>query len=114
MYTFVTKSINRNDEDIDRFYETEFGEIFIGTIVNNYVHPTKTRFGKEEQTYDLIGRLHMDYLQLYRKYTYHEMHSYSLDAIGEYEIGEKKTAYEGSIDYMYKNDFEKYFSIWIS
>ena len=28
------------------------------------------RFGKEEETYDLIGRLHMDYLQLYRKYTY--------------------------------------------
>ena len=65
------------------------------------------RFGKEEETYDLIGRLHMDYLQLYSKYTYYEMHSYSLDAIGEYEIGEKKTPYEGSIDYMYKNDFEK-------
>ena len=30
------------------------------------------------------------------------------DAIGEYEIGEKKTPYEGSIDYMYKNDFEKF------
>jgi len=69
---------------------------------------TFERFGKEEETYDLVGRLHMDYLQLYRKYTYHEMHSYSLDAIGEYEIGEKKTAYEGSIDYMYNNDFEKF------
>ena len=26
-------------------------------------------------------------------YNYHEMHSYSLDAIGEYELGERKTEY---------------------
>ena len=37
------------------------------------------RFGAENQTYDLIGRVHMDYMQLYRKYTYEERHSYSLD-----------------------------------
>ena len=30
------------------------------------------RFGAENQTYDLIGRVHMDYMQLYRKYTYEE------------------------------------------
>ena len=27
------------------------------------------RYGAENQTYDLIGRVHMDYMQLYRKYT---------------------------------------------
>ena len=48
------------------------------------------RFGKEQVTFDLIGRVHMDYMQLYRKYTYHEMHSYSLDAISEYELGDHK------------------------
>jgi DNA polymerase elongation subunit (family B) len=31
---------------------------------------TYERFGKEEQTFDLIGRIHMDYLQLYKKYNY--------------------------------------------
>ena len=31
---------------------------------------TYERFGKEEQTYDLVGRIHMDYLQLYKKYNY--------------------------------------------
>jgi DNA polymerase elongation subunit (family B) len=66
------------------------------------------RFGKEEQTYDLIGRIHMDYLQLYKKYNYESRHSYSLDAIGEYELGERKTQYEGSLDQLYNKDFKKF------
>jgi DNA polymerase elongation subunit (family B) len=52
---------------------------------------TFERFGAEQLTFDLIGRVHMDYMQLYRKYTYEERHSYSLDAIGEYELEERKT-----------------------
>ncbi len=56
------------------------------------------RFGAENETYDLIGRVHMDYMQLYRKYTYEERHSYSLDAICEYELGERKTQFEGTLD----------------
>ncbi len=63
------------------------------------------RYGKVQETYDTVGRLHLDYMQLYMKYTYHEMHSYSLDAIGEYELGERKIAYEGTLDQLYNNDF---------
>jgi len=66
------------------------------------------KFGKETQTYDLIGRIHLDYLELYRKYTYHEMHSYSLDAICEYELGDQKVEYEGTLDQLYHNDFFKF------
>ena len=66
---------------------------------------TFERFGAENITYDLFGRIHLDYMQLYRKYTYHEMHSYSLDAIGEYELDERKVAYEGTLDELYKQDF---------
>ena len=65
-------------------------------------------YGKEQETYDLTGRVHLDYLQLYRKYTYHEMHSYSLDAISEYELGDKKIDYEGTLDQLYNNDFKKF------
>ena len=69
---------------------------------------TYERFGKEEQTYDLVGRIHMDYLQLYKKYNYESRHSYSLDAIGEMEVGERKTPYEGSLDQLYNKDFKKF------
>jgi DNA polymerase elongation subunit (family B) len=66
------------------------------------------RFGAEQQTYDLIGRVHMDYMQLYRKYTYEERHSYSLDAIGEYELDERKTAFEGTLDQLYNQNFKTF------
>jgi DNA polymerase elongation subunit (family B) len=66
------------------------------------------RFGAENQTYDLIGRVHMDYMQLYRKYTYEERHSYSLDAIAEYELGETKTVFEGTLDQLYNQNFKKF------
>ena len=69
---------------------------------------TFERFGAENLTFDLIGRVHLDYMQLYRKYTYEERHSYSLDAIGEHELDERKVAYEGTLDQLYNKDFEKF------
>jgi len=69
---------------------------------------TFERFGAEQETYDLIGRVHMDYMQLYRKYNYEERHSYSLDAIGEYEDLGSKVAYEGTLEQLYNNDWRKF------
>jgi len=66
------------------------------------------KFGKTSQTYDLVGRIHVDSLELYRKYNYEERHTYRLDAIGELEVGEKKTVYEGTLDQLYNNDFRKF------
>jgi DNA polymerase elongation subunit (family B) len=66
------------------------------------------KYGKKAVTYDLIGRVHLDSLELYRKYTYEERHTYRLDAIGEMEIGENKTVYEGTLDQLYNNDFKKF------
>ncbi len=66
------------------------------------------RFGKEEQTFDLVGRVHLDYLQLYKKYNYESRHSYKLDAIGEMEVQENKTVYEGTLDQLYNKDFKKF------
>ena len=66
------------------------------------------KYGKKAETYDLIGRVHLDSLELYRKYTYEERHTYRLDAIGETEIGEQKTVYEGTLDQLYNNDFKTF------
>jgi len=52
--------------------------------------------------------VHMDYMQLYRKYTYEERHSYSLDAIAEYELGETKTVFEGTLDQLYNQNFKRF------
>ena len=66
------------------------------------------RYGKSETTYDLVGRIHLDYLQLYKKYNYESRHSYKLDSIGEMEVGENKTQYEGTLDQLYNKDFKKF------
>ena len=66
------------------------------------------KYGKISETYDFVGRVHLDYLELYRKYTYHELHTYRLDYVGEIELGENKVQYEGTLDQLYNNDFEKF------
>ena len=59
-------------------------------------------------TYVLSGRVHLDYMQLYKKYTYEQKQSYSLDNISFLELGERKVQYEGTLDQLYKNDFKKF------
>lgn len=66
------------------------------------------RGGKTQPTYDLIGRVHIDYLQLYKKYNYEERHSYALNAIADIELGEAKVSYEGTLDELYNDDFERF------
>jgi DNA polymerase elongation subunit (family B) len=66
------------------------------------------KYGKSAVTYDFVGRVHLDSLELYRKYTYEERHTYRLDAIAEYELGKTKTQYEGTLDQLYNNDFKKF------
>jgi len=69
---------------------------------------TFERFGAENITFDLVGRVHLDYMQLYRKYTYEERHSYSLDAILEYEGLEGKTKFEGTLDQLYNQNWKTF------
>jgi DNA polymerase elongation subunit (family B) len=69
---------------------------------------TINKFGKVENVYELVGRVHMDYLQLYKKYNYEQRHSYKLDYIGEMEVSENKTQYEGTLDQLYNRDWRKF------
>jgi DNA polymerase elongation subunit (family B) len=66
------------------------------------------KFGKVQTTYDLVGRVHLDYLDLYRKNTFEEKASYKLDYIGEIEVNENKIPYDGTLDNLYNHDFKKF------
>lgn len=63
------------------------------------------KHGRENITYDIFGRIHLDYLELYQKHAGKELHSYRLDYVGQVEVEEKKTVYEGTLDDLYKKDF---------
>ncbi len=58
--------------------------------------------------YKIAGVSILDYLQLYRKFTFSEKSSYRLDNIGSIEVGETKVAYEGTLNDLYENDIDKF------
>lgn len=62
-------------------------------------------FGKVVVTYDLVGRVHLDYLALYKKHAGQVEQSYKLDYIAEKVTGENKVSYEGSLDKLYREDY---------
>lgn len=66
------------------------------------------QFNKEHLTYDLMGKIHLDYMDLYKKHSQGELHSYRLDYVGEIEIGENKIPYDGTLDQLYNDDFRKF------
>ncbi len=66
------------------------------------------KYKKPHKSYELVGRVHLDYLDLYQKHNPQKLHSYKLDFVGEIEVGENKIPYEGTLDDLYKNDFPKF------
>ena len=47
-------------------------------------------FVRKQQTYDIAGITILDYLDIYKKFTYTNQESYRLDYIAEVELGQKK------------------------
>lgn len=69
-------------------------------IVDNY--------GNDVETYELLGRVHLDYMDLYKKHSMGEEPSYSLNAIASVVTGEIKVPYQGSLDDLYHDDFRSF------
>ena len=63
---------------------------------------------KHRNRYRLMGVSCLDYMALYKLFTYSEESSYSLEAISRKELGKGKIEYEGSLDNLYKTDPEKF------
>ena len=65
--------------------------------------------GRRHQLYDIQGVAHLDYFDLYRKFTYTAQESYRLDHIAYVELGKKKSGnpYETFKDW-YTKDFQSF------
>lgn len=63
------------------------------------------RFGSPAITFTLYGRTHLDYLDLFKKFTFEGRVSYSLANIASEELDIPKIDYEGTLEQLYKNDF---------
>lgn len=63
------------------------------------------RFGSPAITYTLHGRTHLDYLDLFKKFTFEGRTSYSLANIAAEELDVPKLDYPGTLEQLYNNDF---------
>lgn len=66
--------------------------------------------GKPQQEYIIGGIEQLDYLEVYKKYSFKVQESYRLDHIAHVVLGERKLSYEehGNLYTLYKEDFEKF------
>jgi DNA polymerase elongation subunit (family B) len=82
-----------------------WGIIFDKTITKKGLYGDETTFVK-----DIIGVTVLDYLVLYKKFTYKGQENYRLDTIANVELGEKKLDYSeyGSLLNLYKHDYQKF------
>src|SRR6056300_1612662 len=58
--------------------------------------------------YFMAGVSYLDYLSLYKNFTYTELDSYRLDSIAQRELGRKKIEYDGNLDILFETDIEKF------
>lgn len=59
------------------------------------------KFGSQEKVYTLYGRTHLDYKDLFQKFTFEGRESYALGNILQQEIGLSKIQYEGTLEQLY-------------
>ena len=65
---------------------------------------------KQQQAYEIMGVGTLDYLDLFKKFTYTNQESYRLDHIAHVELGERKLDYSeyGSLHTLWKEDYQKF------
>lgn len=69
-----------------------------------------THMNRRTNVYNIRGITVLDYLELYKKFTYTNQESYKLDHIAHVEIGEKKLDYSEhqSLFDLYERDYKKF------
>ena len=60
------------------------------------------------QRFFIAGVSYLDYLSLYKNFTYRELDNHRLDTIAQAEIGQGKIEYGGNLDDLFRDDIEKF------
>ena len=65
-------------------------------------------YSENKNRYKIAGVSCLDYLRLYKWFTYTQQSSYRLDFIGQLEVDMGKIEYEGTLQDLYETDINKY------
>lgn len=66
-------------------------------------------FGNDAIVYDLVGRVHLDLMDLYQNFTFGEQGTKKLDNICEIEEVGRKVSYKGDLGELYRTNPQKFF-----
>ena len=98
---------NTNGFDIPYLYN-RISKV-LGEEFANALSPIQiVKYNPNKKMYRIAGVSSLDYMDLYRKFTYTQQSSYRLDHIGTIEVGIGKVEYEGTLDDLYRDDIDKF------
>ena len=81
----------------------------LGPEIANLMSPiSKVIYSDYKKKHTIAGVSSLDYLRLYRQFTFTQQSSYRLDHIGTIEVGLGKVEYEGTLDDLYRDDIDKF------
>jgi len=63
---------------------------------------------KHRSKYRIAGVSSLDYLPLYKNFTYTELPNYRLDTVAKTEVGRGKIEYDGNLNDLFETDIEKF------
>jgi len=65
-------------------------------------------WNKNREKYKILGVSSLDYLTLYKKFTYTELPNYRLDTVAKFELGKGKVEYDGDLNELFATDIHKF------
>jgi DNA polymerase elongation subunit (family B) len=65
-------------------------------------------WSKSRERYKIFGVSSLDYLTLYKKFTYTELPNYRLDTVAKFELGRGKVEYDGDLNQLFATDIHKF------
>ena len=81
----------------------------LGKSVADMLSPIRNvMYSEYKKKHNIAGVSILDYLTLYRKFSFIQQSSYRLDYIGEIEVGMKKIEYQGTLNDLYEKDLDKF------
>jgi DNA polymerase elongation subunit (family B) len=111
LYSAVSPTIltgwNTDGYDIPYFYHRV--KLVLGESHASRLSPVGVvTYNPNREKYQIAGVSSLDYLTLYKKFTYSQKPSYRLDAIGKDEVDMGKVEYEGPLHDLYRTDLKKF------
>jgi len=111
LYTSIMPTIltgwNIDGYDVPYLYN-RLRQILGKEMANNLSPIGIVTYNEHREKFQIAGVSTVDYLPLYKKYTYTERPNYQLNTIGLAELGRGKVQYEGTLDELYRNDIDTF------